>query len=45
DSEKNNCRGKEQIISADDSAMTVMVVPTNEEITIGRDTKQIVDAL
>ncbi len=45
DTEKNNCRGKEQVVSTDDSAIKVMVVPTNEEITIGRDTKEIAAAL
>jgi acetate kinase len=42
DKEKNNVRGKEQVISADDSAIKVMVVPTNEELMIARDTKEIV---
>lgn len=35
---KNNCRGKEQIISTDDSKVTVMVIPTNEELMIARET-------
>ncbi|MCK9267727.1 MAG: acetate kinase [Alkaliphilus sp.] len=43
DDEKNNTRGKETIISSDDSKVTVMVVPTNEELAIARDTKNIVE--
>lgn len=43
DAEANNIRGKEQLISAPDSAIKVMVIPTNEEITIGRDVKAIVE--
>ena len=39
---KNNCRGKEQIISNDDSKVTVMVVPTNEELMIAQETKELV---
>ena len=35
-------RGKEAIISTDDSPIKVMVVPTNEELVIARDTKEIV---
>lgn len=30
DPEKNNCRGKEQIISQDGAPVIVMVIPTNE---------------
>ncbi|HZK58099.1 MAG TPA: acetate kinase [Clostridia bacterium] len=43
DDEKNNTRGKEAVISSDDSKVTVMVVPTNEELAIARDTKEIVE--
>ncbi len=45
DDEKNNTRGKEAIISADDSKVAVVVVPTNEELAIARDTKNIVEKL
>ncbi|MEG1501894.1 MAG: acetate kinase [Synergistaceae bacterium] len=45
DSEKNNCRGKEVIISTPDSRVTVMVVPTEEEMMIARDTKRCVENL
>lgn len=44
DSEKNNCRGKEVVISTPDSRVTVMVVPTDEEMVIARDTKRCVEA-
>lgn len=36
--EKMNIRGKETIISAEDSKVTVMVVPTDEELVIAKDT-------
>ena len=42
DPEKNNTRGKEAIISADDSKVTVWVIPTNEELVIAKDTAAIV---
>ncbi len=41
DAEKNNTR-KEAVISADDSKVTVCVIPTNEEIMIARDTLDLV---
>ena len=43
DSEKNDMRGKEAEISTDDSNVKVYVVPTNEELVIARDTKEIVE--
>ncbi|HHY90514.1 MAG TPA: acetate kinase [Clostridiales bacterium] len=39
DPEKNNVRGKDAVISTDDSKVTVLVIPTNEELMIARDTK------
>lgn len=41
DEEKNNVRGKEKVISADDSKVKLLVVPTNEELMIARDTDRI----
>jgi acetate kinase len=41
DKARNNVRAKEAIISTDDSRVTVMVVPTDEELVIARDTKRI----
>ena len=38
DAEKNNVRGQEAIISADDSKVTVCVIPTDEELMIATDT-------
>ena len=38
DLEKNKVRGEEAIISADDSKVTVAVIPTDEELMIARDT-------
>ncbi|MFB0934662.1 MAG: acetate kinase [Propionivibrio sp.] len=42
DPEANNVRGQEVVISAPDSPIKVMVVPTNEELVIARDTRDIV---
>ena len=42
DVEKNNCKGKEVEITTPDSKVKVFVVPTNEELMIARDTKEIV---
>ena len=44
DPEKNNTRGKEAIISADDSKVTVWFIPTNEELMIAQDTAELVNA-
>lgn len=40
--EKNQVRGEEIILSTPDSAVTVMVVPTNEELAIARETVALV---
>lgn len=39
---KNKIRGKETIISRDDSPVKILLIPTNEELMIARDTKNIV---
>lgn len=39
---KNKVRGKEAILSTDDSKVKVLVVPTNEELMIARDTLALV---
>ncbi len=44
DDERNNVRGKEALISADDSKVQVWVVPTNEELMIAQDTAELVNA-
>ena len=38
DEERNNVRGKEALISSDDSKVLVYVIPTNEELMIATDT-------
>ncbi len=42
DTEKNKVRGKLTDISAEGSRVKVLIVPTNEELMIARDTKQLV---
>ena len=42
DPEKNNVRGKEAIISSDDSPNKILLIPTNEELVIARDTARLV---
>lgn len=42
DPEKNKIRGKEAIISADDSKVKIYIIPTNEEIVIANDTYNLV---
>ena len=41
DEERNNVRGKEALISADNSKIPVYVIPTNEELMIARDTARL----
>ncbi len=41
DREKNNIRGKETIVSTDDSKVKVLVIPTNEELMIAKDTVEL----
>ena len=43
DPEKNKIRGQEIDISAADSAVRVLVIPTNEELMIARDTKALTE--
>ena len=44
DTERNNVRGEDRLISSDDSSIKVFVIPTNEELMIARDTKELVEA-
>ena len=44
DKEKNNVRGGCHVVSTDDSKVKVMVIATNEELMIARDTKSLVEA-
>ena len=41
DPEKNKVRAKEAIVSNDDSKVKIMVIPTNEELMIAKDTAEI----
>jgi acetate kinase len=43
DNEKNKIRGQEKIISADDSKVKALVIPTNEELVIARETLEILN--
>lgn len=45
DAEANTVRGKDIIVSAPESKVTVMTVPTDEELMIARDTIDIVNGL
>lgn len=45
ESKNQGLRGEEMDISTSDSKVRVMVVPTNEELVIARDTKEIVEGL
>ena len=42
DEEANRVRGKEAVISAADSPVKVLLIPTNEELMIAMDTAAIV---
>ena len=42
DAEKNKSRGEEIILSDPGSKVITMVVPTNEELVIARETKKII---
>ena len=42
DEDKNDVRGETQEISSDDAEVKVFTIPTNEELVIARDTKELV---
>lgn len=42
DDERNNVRGKDTLVSTDRSRVAVFCIPTNEELVIARDTKELV---
>ncbi|HBE05742.1 MAG TPA: acetate kinase [Firmicutes bacterium] len=42
DEEQNDCRGVERDISTPQSNVRVLIIPTNEELVIARDTREIV---
>ncbi len=43
DPEKNKVRGKEMDVTGEGSKVKVLIIPTNEELMIARDTKEIVE--
>ena len=43
DDERNNVRGQERLISADDSTVKVYLIPTNEELKIALDTQMLIE--
>ncbi len=43
DEEKNNVRGKEQLITTSDSSIPVYIIPTDEEVMIARDTYNLIE--
>jgi len=45
DTKKNDVKGEECVISADDSKVRVIIIPTDEELVIAQDTKAICAAL
>ena len=45
DEEKNDVRGEEILITKPESKIRAYIIPTNEELVIARDTKQIVEKL
>ena len=42
DTEANKVRGKERVISTEDSKVKILLIPTNEELVIARDTVSLV---
>jgi acetate kinase len=42
DVDANKGRGKEAVVNTPDSKVKLLVIPTNEELVIARDTKEIV---
>lgn len=43
DNDKNSLRGQEVVITTPNSKVKVLVIPTNEELVIARDTKELLD--
>jgi len=43
DEQRNKVRGREATISADDSRIKVMTIPTNEELIVARHTKRVLE--
>lgn len=45
DKEKNNVRGKDSVLSTDNSKCKVMLIPTDEELVIAQDTMEILETM
>jgi len=45
DKDANNIHGQEKIVSTSTSKVKVAIIPTNEELMIARDTKEVVEAI
>ena len=45
DAKENDMRGEEKVVSKPSSKISVLVVPTNEELMIARDTLEIVKSI
>ena len=43
DKERNNVRGKDTVISAEESKVKLLLIPTNEELMIARDTLELIN--
>ncbi len=43
DDERNNVRGKEALITTDDSTVKAFLIPTNEELAIALETKRLIE--
>ena len=42
DEEANRCRGIERVITTPDSPVTVVIIPTDEELMIANDTVELI---
>ena len=42
DIEKNDVKGEERLITKEDSKIRAYIIPTNEELVIARDTKNLI---
>jgi acetate kinase len=42
DTRKNDVRGQSRVISTDDSKVTALLIPTNEELMIAQETQELI---
>lgn len=45
DHKKNQCKGKEAIISKDEAKVKIIVIPTNEELIVARETYKVIQKI